>query len=76
MEFDYTDHAEENIIERKLIKKVLEDVVKNPDEVLEGKFGRKTAQKTIGNNSWELFMSRVTMFNCHSILYEAWKIWW
>ena len=47
MEFDYTDHAEENITERKLSKKVIEDAVKNPDQILDGKFGRKIAQKII-----------------------------
>ncbi len=32
----YTDHAEENIAERRLNKKVVEDAVINPDKVVEG----------------------------------------
>jgi transcriptional regulator NrdR family protein len=47
MEFDYTDHAEENIKERKLSKKVIEDVVKNPEKVIDSRFRRKIAQKAI-----------------------------
>ncbi|MBI2084643.1 MAG: DUF4258 domain-containing protein [Candidatus Aenigmarchaeota archaeon] len=49
MEFDYTDHAEENIKERKLSKKVIEDVIINPEKVIEGRFDRKIAQKIVGN---------------------------
>ncbi len=48
MEFDYTDHAEENIQERRLSKKVVEDVVNNPGKVVEGKFGRRIAQRIAG----------------------------
>lgn len=50
MQFDYTDHAEENIRERKLSKKVVEDVVINPEKIIEGRFGRKVAQKIVGDN--------------------------
>lgn len=49
MKFDYTDHAEENIQERKLDKKIVEKVVKHPEKVTEGKFGRKIAQKISGS---------------------------
>lgn len=49
MKFDYTDHAEENIEERKLNKSIIEDVVKYPEKVLESKFGRKIAQKVVSN---------------------------
>ena len=45
----YTDHAEENIRERKLIKQNIVDVVKNPDKFIEDGFGRKIAQKVIGS---------------------------
>lgn len=48
MEFDYTDHAHQNMTERKLSKKVIEEVVKNPESVAEARFGRKIAQKTFG----------------------------
>ena len=40
MEFDYTGHAKENITERKLSKEAIEEVVKNPEKVTEGRFGR------------------------------------
>ncbi|MDP2744328.1 MAG: DUF4258 domain-containing protein [Dehalococcoidia bacterium] len=48
MQFDYTDHAEENIGERGLSKQVIESAVTNPDEVVEGSLGRKIAHKMIG----------------------------
>lgn len=49
MEFDYTDHAEENIQERKLSKKVVEDAIINPEKVIEGRIGRRISQKIVGN---------------------------
>ena len=42
MEFDYTGHAKENITERKLSKEAIEEVVKNPEKVTEGKLDRKS----------------------------------
>ncbi len=47
MEFKYTAHAEENIEERKLNKKIIEDIIKNPEKVIDSKFGRKIAQRTV-----------------------------
>ena len=49
MKFEYTSHAEENIKERRLDKKLIENVVRNPDKVIIGKFGRKIAQRIIDN---------------------------
>lgn len=49
MKIIYTTHAEENIDERKLSKKVIEDVVINPEKVSDSMFGRKIAQKVVGN---------------------------
>lgn len=49
MEFEYTDHVEENLVERNLSKKMVEDAVLNPDELAEGSFGRKIANKIIGD---------------------------
>ncbi len=48
MEFDYTVHAEEIIMERKMSKKTIEEVVKDAENVAEGRFGRKIAQRTLG----------------------------
>ncbi len=49
MKITYTNHAEENIEERRLDKKTIEDAVKNPEKVVEGRFGRKIAQKIMGD---------------------------
>ena len=48
MKFNYTDHAEENIKERKLNKKIIENILKHPNKIAEGRFGRKIAQKIVG----------------------------
>ncbi|MBI2583949.1 MAG: DUF4258 domain-containing protein [Candidatus Aenigmarchaeota archaeon] len=49
MKFDYTEHVEEIITERKLSKQIVEDIIKNPDKVIDSRLGRKIAQKVIGN---------------------------
>lgn len=49
MKFDYTEHAKENIRERKLSKRAVENAVLNPDEVVESNFGRKIAHKMVKN---------------------------
>lgn len=49
MEFDYIDHAEENIKERNIDKKLIEDVVKKPDKLIDAGPSRKIAQRVIGN---------------------------
>lgn len=48
MKILYTDYAEDTIIDRKLDKQVIEDVILNPDEVVEGKKKRLIAHKIIG----------------------------
>ena len=48
MEISYTNYAEMKIEKRKLSKIQIEDVIKNPDKIVEGKRGRKIAQKIIG----------------------------
>ena len=48
MEIIYTNYAEMKIEKRKLSKIQIEDVIKNPDKIVEGKRGRKIAQKIIG----------------------------
>jgi len=49
MKIIYTDHAEENINERKLSKKGIEDIVKNPEKAMDARFDRKIAQKILGD---------------------------
>ena len=49
MKFIYTQHALENIQERDLSKALIESTVAEPDKIMEGKIGRKIAQKQIGN---------------------------
>ena len=49
MKIVYTDYAEETISDRKISKKIIEDALKNPDEIIKGKRGRKIAHKVIRN---------------------------
>ena len=49
MKIVYTDYAEESLTDRKISKKLIEDSLKNPDEIVEGKKNRKIAHKIIGN---------------------------
>jgi hypothetical protein len=45
MNFVYTDHAKERIAERRISKENIERALREPDDVLSTKFGRKIAQK-------------------------------
>ncbi len=47
MNIVYTDYAEDTIKDRALNKKIIEHTLLRPDEVLEGKKGRKIAHKII-----------------------------
>ncbi len=47
MNIVYTNHAEEKIAERKISKTLIEKFLKNPDTILDSKFGRKIAHKFI-----------------------------
>jgi|TARA_B100001971_G_C18038948_1_gene456594 hypothetical protein len=49
MRFYYTDHARENLIERKIRKEIVEETVLNPEEVFDDKKSRKIAQRIFGN---------------------------
>ena len=44
MKIEYTDYAEMKIIKRKLSKSQIEDALKTPDKILDGKFGRKVLE--------------------------------
>ena len=47
MKIIYTDYAEETINDRKISKELVENALKNPDEIVEGKKNRKIAHKVI-----------------------------
>jgi transcriptional regulator NrdR family protein len=49
MEINYTNYSEETIIDRKIDKRDIEGALRNPDEIVEGKTGRKIAHKIIGD---------------------------
>ena len=49
MKFVYTNHAIENITERKISRIIVEETIRNPDKVIISKKSRKIAQKVIGN---------------------------
>ena len=45
----YTNYAEDTIKDRKFSKEIIEDALKNPDEIIRGKKNRKIVHKIIGN---------------------------
>ena len=47
MEISYTDHAERQIAERKIPKELIEATLLEAGTAIEGRFGRKIAQKAI-----------------------------
>ncbi len=49
MGFRYFEHAENNLADRNIPKKLVQNAILNPDIVLEAKKGRKIAQKLVGN---------------------------
>ncbi|MBI2043303.1 DUF4258 domain-containing protein [Candidatus Pacearchaeota archaeon] len=49
MKIIYTDYAEDTIKDRKFSKEIIEDALKNPDEIVKGKRNRKIAHKIIKN---------------------------
>lgn len=59
MQIIYTNHAEENILERKMSKKIVEDVIKNPEKVIDTRFGRKIAQRIIDNKLLRVIYDQV-----------------
>lgn len=48
MKFIYTNHAKENLEERKIKKEVIENAILYCDNIIEGGKGRKIAHKIIG----------------------------
>ena len=49
MNFVYTNHAKENLVERKIKKEDVEQAILNPDEIFKGKKDRNISHKFIGN---------------------------
>lgn len=47
MEFIYTAHAEENMVERRLSKTLIESTVLNPEKVAVSRLGRVIAHRVI-----------------------------
>ncbi len=47
MKFEYTNHAEAKILERRLKKKLVEDIIIKPDRILPSVSNRKIAQRSV-----------------------------
>ncbi len=47
MQISYSQHAENQILERKISKKLIENTLNDPDNVVLGYGGRKVAQKAV-----------------------------
>ncbi|MCZ6653637.1 MAG: DUF4258 domain-containing protein [Planctomycetota bacterium] len=48
MEIRFADHAEEGMADRKISKQLVEKALNKPDEVVQGKKGRKITHKLVG----------------------------
>lgn len=49
MKIIYSDHAKQNMVERRISNKEVETTILNPEKLTDSKKGRIIAQKTIGN---------------------------
>jgi len=49
MKIIYSDHAKQNMVERRISSKEVESTILNPEKLIDSKKGRMIAQKTIGN---------------------------
>lgn len=58
MKILYTDYAEDSISDRKISKEIIENAMKSPDEIVEGKKGRKVAHKIIGTKLLRVVFER------------------
>lgn len=47
MDFLYTFHAEEKLLDRKFSKMTIEETVRNPGRLLSSRFGRKIAERIV-----------------------------
>jgi len=48
MKIVYTDYSEDTLNDREISKKLVEDTIKNPNEIVEGKKERLVAHKLVG----------------------------
>jgi Domain of unknown function (DUF4258) len=51
MGYQYTSHAEESLLRRRIEKARVEDTIEMPESVIDSRFGRKIAQKTFGHKA-------------------------
>lgn len=65
MRIDYTAYAEMKTAKREIARSKIEKTLKNPDKILDGKYGRKIAQKKIGK-----YVARV-VFEEHGNTYKV-----
>ena len=49
MRITFIDYTEDSLSDRKISKEIIKDAILNPDEIVEGKKGRKIAHKVIEN---------------------------
>ena len=49
LEINYTNYSEETLADRKIKKTIIEAALFNPDEVFDGRTGRKIAHKLVGD---------------------------
>ena len=49
MKIIYSDHAKQNMLERRISHKEVEETILNPEKSIDSRKDRKIVQKTIGN---------------------------
>ena len=54
----YTNYAEDTIKDRKFSKEIIEDALKNPDEIVKGKITEKLLIKSLEINFLELYLKK------------------
>ena len=57
MKIIYTKHAEEMLIFRQISKKIVQECVNNPDEILPAREGKKIYLKDFGKNYLKLVLA-------------------
>lgn len=81
MEIKYTDYSESSLTDRKISKEIIKESLNKPDEIVEGKNGRKIAHKVIKNKLLRVIFEKqnaktyivITAYYTHPRRYIKWK---
>lgn len=68
MKIKYMPHAESQLAERSIDKQIIEDIIKNPQQLLGSTKGRKIAQSIILEGSIKFLIRIVYIVESHEII--------